>query len=70
MIRKYPGRTLGVIALVTVVFFALSYPGRNAHHGAWMYVSGISWIGFLLGAVVLLVLGVYAVATRNRRRPA
>jgi hypothetical protein len=70
MIRKYPGRTLGVIALVTLVLFALSYPGRNDRHGAWMYVSGISWIAFLLGAVVLVVLGIYAAATRKHRRPA
>ncbi len=68
MIRKYPGRTLAAVAALAVVLFALGGPGKNDKSGPWMYISGLSFIGFLLTTVVFLVLAVFVLATRKRNR--
>ena len=66
MIHRRPGRVLLVVLAVAAVFCALSYPGRNDRSGAWMCISGMSWIAFLLSLVVLVVLGSYVLAARRR----
>jgi hypothetical protein len=69
MIRKHPGRVLGVIALAALILLGLGYPGRNGDvEGAWKYISGLSWIGFCLLTIVFLVLSIYALATRKSRK--
>jgi hypothetical protein len=50
------------------VFFALGGPGRNDTSGAWMYISGLSFIAFLLTTVTVVVLAGYVLATRRRER--
>lgn len=66
MISRHPGRVLLVVLVIAAAFCALSYPGRNDRSGAWMYVSGMSWIAFLLSLAVLVVLGIYVLAARRR----
>ena len=68
MINRHPRRVLLTLAVLAAVFFALGGPGRNATSGAWMYISGISFIAFLLTVAALLVLAVYVTAGRMRAR--
>jgi hypothetical protein len=68
MIRKHPGRVLIVLAVLAGILFALGGPGEYDRSGdAWEYISGFSFIGFLLTTLVFVVLAVYALATRRRR---
>jgi hypothetical protein len=70
MITRHPRRVLLTLVALAVVFFALGGPGRNDTSGAWMYISGLSFIAFLLTTVTFLVLGVYVLAARRRSRRA
>jgi hypothetical protein len=66
MINRHPGRVLLVLVVLAGAFFALGGPGRNDTSGPWMYVSGLSFIAFLLTVAVLVVLGLYVLAARRR----
>jgi hypothetical protein len=68
MIQRHPARVLLTLVLLAAVFFALGAPGRNDTSGAWMYISGLSFIAFLLTTVALLVLAAYVAAGRLRAR--
>jgi len=68
MINRHPRRVLLTLVVLAAVFFALGGPGRNDTHGAWMYVSGISFIAFLLTTLTFVVLGLYLLAGRRRAR--
>lgn len=69
MIQRSPGRVLAVLAVLALAFLALGYPGRNGTAtGAWMYLSGLGFIAFLLTVAVMLVLGVYLLVARRRAR--
>jgi hypothetical protein len=70
MITRHPRRVLLTLVVLAAVFFALGGPGRNDTSGAWMYISGLSFIAFLLTTVTFLVLGVYVLAARRRSRRA
>lgn len=68
MIQRHPARVLLTLVVLAGVFFALGGPGRNDTSGPWMYISGVSFIAFLLTAVTLLVLAAYVAAGRVRAR--
>ena len=51
-------RTLVIALLAAPCLLALSYPWRNANHGAGAVVSGIGWFGFLLSLLVVIVAAV------------
>lgn len=67
MIHRHPTRVMVSLVVLAIVLFALGGPGRNAKSGAWMYISGLSFIGFLLTAATLVVLGLYLLMARRRR---
>ncbi|WP_250280085.1 hypothetical protein [Frankia sp. Cppng1_Ct_nod] len=60
MIRRHPGRVLGVLAVLDLLLLALFYPGRHDGDGAWYYLSAIGWIGFMIGVLATVVLAAYA----------
>jgi drug/metabolite transporter (DMT)-like permease len=66
MIQRHPGRVLLVLLVLAGVFLTLGGPGRNATSGAWMYVSGLSFIAFLITVAALVVLAGYLLAARRR----
>src|SRR5690242_20858090 len=68
MINRHPRRVLLTLVVLAAAFFALGGPGRNDTSGPWMYISGLSFIAFLLTAVVFVVLAGYLVAARLRAR--
>lgn len=68
MIQRYPARVLLTLVVLAGAFFALGGPGRNDKSGPWMYISGLSFIAFLLTAVAFLVLAAYVAAGRIRAR--
>ena len=65
---RHPLRLLLVLVVLAGVFFALGGPGRNDTSGPWMYISGLSFIAFLLTVAAVLVLAVYVAAGRTRAR--
>ena len=69
MLRQHPARVLAVVAAVAIGLFALSAPGANDTSGAWYYISAFGWFGFLLTALLFVVLAiVVAVQSVGRRR--
>ena len=70
MINRHPLRVLLTLVVLAAVFFALGGPGRNDTSGAWMYISGLSFIAFLLTTLTFLVLGGYVLASRRREHRA
>ena len=62
-------RLLRYAAIVTVGAFLLSGALRNAQHGVAYVAGDIAWFTFLLGLLIVLILGtVVAAGTRRRRR--
>ncbi|GAB3768185.1 ABC-type antimicrobial peptide transport system permease subunit [Nocardioides ginsengisegetis] len=71
MLRQHPARVLGVVAAVAIALFLLSAPGADDTSGAWYYISAFGWFGFLITALLFIVLGlVVAVQAVGRRRAA
>jgi hypothetical protein len=68
VIQRHPGRVLLVLAVLAIGFLALGGPGRNDTSGAWMYISGLSFIAFLLTVVAFVVLVGYLIAAQRRSR--
>ena len=68
MIQRHPLRLMLTLVVLAAVFFALGGPGRNDTSGALMYISGVSFLAFLLTTATLLVLGLYLLAVRLRAR--
>jgi hypothetical protein len=68
IIQRHPLRLMLTLVVLAAVFFALGGPGRNDTSGPWMYISGLSFIAFLLTTATLLVLGLYLLALRLRAR--
>ncbi|GCD91738.1 hypothetical protein [Nocardioides sp. LS1] len=69
MLRQHPARVLAVVAAVAIGLFALSAPGADDTSGAWYYISAFGWFGFLLTALLFVVLAiVVAVQSAGRRR--
>ena len=68
MINRHPRRILLGLVVLAAVFFALGGPGRDDTSGPWMYISGLSFIAFLLTAVTVVVLSLYLLAGRRRER--
>ncbi|MEA2291203.1 MAG: hypothetical protein QOF17_223 [Solirubrobacteraceae bacterium] len=60
-------RSLGALAVLTLVLFAISAAVGNHHHGLRQVVADIAWNGFLLCLLFLLVGSVFVlVRTRGR----
>jgi uncharacterized membrane protein len=69
VIQRSPGRVLAVLVVLALAFLALGYPGRNGTAtGAWMYISGVGFIAFLLTVAVVVVLTAYLFVSRARTR--
>ena len=68
MIHRHPARVLVTLVVLAGVFFALGGPGYGDTSGPWMYISGLSFIAFLLTTTTLLVLAAYLGVTRLRAR--
>ena len=68
MINRHPRRVLLTLVVLAAVFFTLGGPGRNDTSGPWMYISGLSFIAFLLTALTFVVLAGYLLAGRLRER--
>jgi hypothetical protein len=68
MIQRHPLRLLLALVVLAGVFFALGGTGRNDTSGPWMYISGLSFLAFLLTTATLVVLGLYLLAVRLRAR--
>lgn len=66
MIQRHPRRVLITLAVLAVAFFGLGGPGRKDTSGAWMYISGLSFIACVLTVLALLVLSVYVAVSRRR----
>jgi hypothetical protein len=60
-------RSLGALAVVTLVLFATAGLIGNHHHGAVGVISDIAWLGFLI-CLLLLVVGSATVIMRSRAR--
>ncbi len=58
----------GLIAIP--VLLALSYPWRDADHGAGAVVSAIGWFGFLLALLTVIAVSITLAARRARSRRA
>lgn len=70
MLRQHPIRVLAVVAAVAIGLLLLSGPGADDTSGAWYYISAFGWFGFLLTALLFVVLAVVvAVQAAGRRRP-
>ena len=68
MIQRHPVRLMLTLVVLAGGFFALGGPGESDTYGPWMYISGLSFIAFLLTTATLVVLGVYLLAVRLRAR--
>lgn len=68
MLRQHPVRVLAVVLVVAVALLFLSAPGSDDTSGAWYYLSAFGWFGFLLSALLFLVLLVVVVVQRLRGR--
>ena len=69
MLRQHPTRVLAVVAAVAIGLLLLSGPGADDTSGAWYYISAFGWFGFLLTALLFVVLAiVVAVQSIGRRR--
>lgn len=60
-------RTLGALAVLTLVLFAVAGVVGQHRHGAVQLLGDIAWNGFLLGALFLIV-GSVVVIVRSRGR--
>jgi hypothetical protein len=61
-------RLLSAVAGWDVVALVVSFALRHAKHGATELVGAIAWYGLLLGALVLVVLGLATAARAVRVR--
>lgn len=68
MIKKYPGRSLATLAVMTAVLFLLSASGNSTWFTGPKWLGTIGWAGFLLGILALIGLAIYLSATRLRSR--
>ena len=59
------GKSLGALAVTTLVLFAVALGIGNHHHGAIQVIGDIAWFGFLLCLLFLIVTSVL-VLVRNR----
>ena len=59
-------KTLATLAIVTLVLFGIAAAVGNHHHGLRQVVADISWNGFLLG-LLLLIVGSVVVLVRSAR---
>jgi hypothetical protein len=61
-------KVMGSIFGVAVVLFVLSGVFKDDDHGVKWVLGGIGWFGFLLCALVLIVLALVALARNVRSR--
>lgn len=68
MIKQHPVRVLSVVAAVGLALFLLAAPGADDTSGAWYYISGFGWFGFLVTLLLFVVLSVVVIAQKVRGR--
>jgi hypothetical protein len=61
-------KTLATLAVVTLVLFGIAAAVGNHHHGLRQAVADISWNGFLLGLLLLIVGSVVVIFRSSRGR--
>jgi hypothetical protein len=64
------GRNLIILAVADVVLFIVANVayGPGNEHGLRMALSNVAWVLFLVGFLLLIVIGIVAVAQVIRRR--
>jgi len=64
------GRNLIILAIVDVVLFIVANVayGPGNEHGLRMALSNVAWVLFLVGFLLLIVLGIVGLAQGIRRR--
>jgi hypothetical protein len=60
-------RNLIGLAVADVALFVIANAAYN-HHGLLRAISNIAWVAFLIGVVLLIVLGVRALVQSRRAR--
>jgi hypothetical protein len=60
-------KSLGALAVVTLVLFAVAFGVGTNHHGAVKVIGDVAWFGFVLCLLFLIVASVLVIV-RNRRR--
>jgi hypothetical protein len=63
-------RSLIALAVFTLVCFAVSGAVGNHHHGLRQAVADVSWMGFLLGLVLLVAASLFVLVRSSARRRA
>jgi len=61
-------KAIGGLAALGACLLFLSYPFRNDEHGVRWVLGGIGWFGFMLCALLVIVLGLVALAQMVHRR--
>lgn len=56
------------LAVTTVVCFVVAYLTQNVKHGVGAVIGGIGWFGFLITALLLVVLSVITLVRSAVRR--
>ena len=64
------GRNLIILAIADVVFFIVANVayGPGHEHGLRMALSNVAWVVFLIGFLLLIVLGILSLTQVIRRR--
>ncbi|HSS09866.1 MAG TPA: hypothetical protein VLL25_08285 [Acidimicrobiales bacterium] len=60
-------KSLGLLAAVTVVLFAISGIIGNHQHGALRVIANVAWWGFVVGALMLLSASVATIGHHRKR---
>jgi hypothetical protein len=60
-------KSLGLLAAVTVVLFAIAGIIGNHEHGALRVIANIAWWGFVLGVLMLLSASVATIVNHRKR---
>ncbi len=63
-------RSLISLAVFTLVCFAVCGALGNHHHGVRQAVADVSWFGFLIGMLFLIVASVFVLVRSGARRRA
>jgi hypothetical protein len=61
-------RILTRVAVAVVVLLAIAFVVGNKHHGLLGAVGDVTWVGFLLSLLLLIVLGVVFLVQSRRPR--
>jgi hypothetical protein len=60
-------KSLGLLAAITIVLFAISGIIGNHQRGALRVIANIAWWGFVLGVLILLSASVATIVNHRKR---